>query len=627
MEISEIKKMCLSCMHMTKEEDFCPVCGKPKKGVKTFGRALEPGTILNGKFLIGNILGMGSFGITYIGFDMLLEYRVAIKEFFPDEMVERKEDGSLIVAGNTTEEEFQTELKAFLRESRMLAQFAKYPGIVSIKELFYANNTGYMVMEYLEGGTLRRYIDNNGGHLSVEQTLSLMKPVIVSMEEIHKAGLIHRDISPENIMLDSDGSIKVIDFGATKKLNNRTAQVYFGKFGYAPLEQMVGEGQGPWTDVYGICATMYCMITGDIPTDAFRRSMNEPLTPITDYNIQIDQRIADAIMKGMNMQCADRQQDMGQLRRSLYGFSAEEMNKKNEPVYFPTINTQMLYDKKNRRVWFGHYPMNEVSGSRLTTDIIYATYDLVDSTMIKGAKFKRFNVASALMSREYRNVNRAKIKEDSRKYRYFEYTEIPWVIRQQKGNTMILQSEYVLDYQLFDDKDYMDMTEREIGKIRTGIVWESSGIREWLNRDFFQEAFSKEEQERIIVKEIRTPISTFTDKTTYDRVFLPSVEEMINGFDERTGAVRANNSLKLFEEQAPCYFSQFADAKKINESLPMGYGLRTRGTVNEYNGTFTYGESCDGQSIQAGMLKNWRLDVPMGIRPVILVDVTDICEV
>ena len=169
-------------MHMTKEEDFCPVCGKPKKGVKTFGRALEPGTILNGKFLIGNILGMGSFGITYIGFDMLLEYRVAIKEFFPDEMVERKEDGSLIVAGDTTEEEFQTELKAFLRESRMLAQFAKYPGIVSIKELFYANNTGYMVMEYLEGGTLRRYIDNNGGHLSVEQTLSLMKPVIVSME-------------------------------------------------------------------------------------------------------------------------------------------------------------------------------------------------------------------------------------------------------------------------------------------------------------------------------------------------------------------------------------------------------------------------------------------------------------
>ena len=231
------------------------------------------------------------------------------------------------------------------------------------------------------------------------------------------------------------------------------------------------------------------------------------------------------------------------------------------------------------------------------------------------------------MSREYRNLNRAKIKEDSRKYRYFEYTEIPWVILMQRGDKMILQSEYVLDYQLFDDKDYMDMTEREIGKIRTGIFWESSCIREWLNRDFFMEAFSKEEQERILIKEVKTPISTFSDKTTYDRVFLPSVEEMINGFEIRTGQVRANNALKLFEEQAPCYFSQYADAKKINENFPMGYALRTRGTINEYNGTFTYGESCDGQSIQAGVLKNWRLDVPMGIRPVIQVDVTDICEV
>ena len=112
-------------------------------------------------------------------------------------------------------------------------------------------------------GETVRFIDNNGGRLSVEQTLSMMEPVISSMEEIHKAGLIHRDISPENIMLDSDGSIKVIDFGATKKLSNRTAQVYYGKFGYAPLEQSLGEGQGPWTDVYGICATMYCMITPD----------------------------------------------------------------------------------------------------------------------------------------------------------------------------------------------------------------------------------------------------------------------------------------------------------------------------------------------------------------------------
>ena len=102
---------------------------------------------------------------------------------------------------------------------------------------------------------------------------------------------------------------------------------------------------------------------------------------------------------------------------------------------------------------------------------------------------------------------------------------------------------------------------------------------------------------------------------------------MISGFEIRTGQVRSNNSLKIFDEQQPCYFSQYADAKKINENFPMGYALRTRGNISEYSGTFAYGDGCDGQSIQAGQLKNWRLDIPMGIRPVIQVDVTDICEV
>ena len=612
-------------MHMTKEDEFCPVCGKPKRGVKTYERALEPGTILNGKFLIGNILGMGNFGITYMGFDMLLEYRVAIKEFFPTDMVERNEDGSLYVSYETSEEEFQEELKAYLREARILAQFSKYPGIVSIKELFYANNTGYMVMEYLEGGTLRRFVDNNGGHLPVNKTLELMEPVISSMEEIHKAGLIHRDISPENIMLDNDGTIKVIDFGATKKLSNKTEQIYFGKFGYAPLEQMMGENQGPWTDVYGICATMYCMITGDIPTDAYERSQNEPLTHIADYNVPMEKRVSDAIMKGMAMEPADRFQDMGMLKRALYGVKKSEAEKEPQAVTYPTISTKMLYDRANRRIWFGHYPMNEVTGSALTTDIIYANYNLHDIACVRNKKYKRFNANQALMSKEYKGNNRNKLKEMSKMPRFFEYTEIPWVILLQKGTKMIIQSEYVLDYQLFDEFDYMDMSDREIGKIRTGISWETSRIREWLNRDFMLEAFCAEEQDRIIVKEVKTPISSFTDLTTYDKVFLPSVEEMNTGFEARIG--HGTNSTKLAKGQDPAYYSQYAAAKKVNENLPSGFGLRTRGTINGENETFTYGESCDGHSIQNGKLKNWKLGIPMGIRPIIQVDVTDIMEV
>lgn len=627
MEISEIGKMCLNCMHMSKEDEFCPVCGKPKRAGKSYGRALEPGTVLNGKILIGNILGMGNFGITYMGFDMLLEYRVAVKEFFPDEMVQREEDGSLSVSDESTEEEYREELKAYQREARTLAQFSKYPGIVSIKELFYENNTAYIVMEYLEGGTLRRFIDSNGGRLPVEKALSLMEPVITSMEEIHKSGLIHRDISPENIMLDADGSIKVIDFGATKKLSNRTSQVYFGKFGYAPLEQMVGEGQGPWTDVYGICATLYCMITGDIPTDSFQRSMDEKLVPITDYNIPMETRISDAIMKGLEMECKDRQQDMGQLRRSLYGVqmdSAEAAGKATQ-VFFPQSDASMLYDKRNQRVWFGHYPMNEVEGPKLTTDIIYANYDLQDTTKVQGVKYKRFVIGSGIMSKEFKNANRQRIKDESRKYRIFEFTEIPWIILYHNGNKMIIQSEYTLDYQMFDERDYIDMSSKEIAKVRTGINWETSRIREWLNRDFFQEAFTKEEQNRILIKEVKTPISTFSDQVTYDRVFLPSIEEVNGGFDVH--AIRGTNSVAAMSGISSSLTSQYAAAKMIDETLPSGYGLRTRGTINYFNDTFTYGENCDGHSIQNGKLACWGLNIPMGIRPVIQVDVTDVVEV
>ena len=445
------------------------------------------------------------------------------------------------------------------------------------------------------------------------------------MEEIHKSGLIHRDISPENIMLDDDGSIKVIDFGATKKLNNKTGQIYFGKFGYAPLEQMLGEGQGPWTDVYGICATLYCMITGDIPTDAYQRSQGEPLIPMEDFGISLDQRIVDAITKGLSMDPKDRQQDMGQLARSLYGVKVTSKEDDTTQVVFPTFDSSMLYDRRNQRIWFGHYPMNEVVGASLTTDIIYANYDMQDCAMVGENKFKRFRPLDGLMSKDYKNKNFAKLKEDSRKYRFFEFSEIPWVILYHSGNKMVIQSEYILDYQMFDERDYIDMSEREVMKTRTGISWETSRIREWLNRDFLHTAFTDTEQKRIMIREVITPISSFSDEVTYDRVFLPSVDEVNAGFGNKT--VRGGNGLKVNDKSGPNMISQYAAAQKVDESLPMGYGLRTRGSLNVGRGTFAYGESCDGQCILNGNLKNWRVDQPMGIRPIIQVDVNEIMEI
>ena len=175
MEISEIGKICLRCMNISDDVGICPYCGREKAGQLTWSKALAPGTILNNKILIGNILGKGGYGITYIGYDMLLEYRVAIKEFFPDEMVDRAEDErTVLVLDEVNGEEYQKETTAYLREARVLAEFSKFPGIVAIKDLFYENNTGYLIMEFLENGNLRKYIDANGGWLGVSESLELM---------------------------------------------------------------------------------------------------------------------------------------------------------------------------------------------------------------------------------------------------------------------------------------------------------------------------------------------------------------------------------------------------------------------------------------------------------------------
>ncbi len=252
-------------MKVSDAEGICPYCGREKTGQQTWSKALAPGTILNTKILIGNILGKGGYGITYIGYDMLLEYPVAVKEFFPDEMVDRSPDGkTVLVLDEVNNEEYEKETKAYLREARILAEFSKFPGIVAIKDLFYENNTGYLIMEYLKSGNLRKYIDDQGGWLSVEESLNLMEPVISILGKLHKSGLLHRDISPDNIMMDEDGSIKLIDFGGSRKMGVANQQVFLGKWGFAPLEQMLSKlsEQGPWTDIYGICATLYCMMTG-----------------------------------------------------------------------------------------------------------------------------------------------------------------------------------------------------------------------------------------------------------------------------------------------------------------------------------------------------------------------------
>ncbi len=312
----DINRLCMGCMRELEEGDsFCPHCGY-KCGEANTARALQPQTILNGKYLVGKVIGEGGFGITYIAYDLNLERRVAIKEFFPNEHAGRDTSASmqtaLKVLTDGDEEQYKKGLERFSREATNLAKFSGLPGVVSIRETFYENNTAYMVMEYIEGVTLEKYLEDHGGRLPYAEVIGMMKPVMEDLEKIHKAGIIHRDISPDNIMVCNDGSMKLIDFGAARIVgnNDRKSLTIVLKHGYAPEEQYRSDGdQGPWTDVYALAATMYRMITGVVPQESTDRIMSgDRIVPIKRLVSEIPEKLSDVIMQGLAISAADRPQ-------------------------------------------------------------------------------------------------------------------------------------------------------------------------------------------------------------------------------------------------------------------------------------------------------------------------------
>lgn len=176
------------------------------------------GTVLEGRYRIGRVLGHGGFGIIYLAWDNNLLHRLAIKEYFPRDSVGRGADGvSLAVYSGSASEQFAYGLERFIEEVRALARFDQHPGIVTVKNFFRAHGTGYCVMDYVDGITLRQYLEQQpGGKISVETALKLLMPVADALRAVHKEGLLHRDIAPDNIYLSQDERIKLLDFGVAR---------------------------------------------------------------------------------------------------------------------------------------------------------------------------------------------------------------------------------------------------------------------------------------------------------------------------------------------------------------------------------------------------------------------------
>lgn len=334
-----MEKYCKGCFKYYDDEfELCPHCGYIDGAEPKEPNHLFVGTELAGRYVIGNVLGFGGFGITYKAWDKKLETAVAIKEYYPCGIVNRPPGTKniLLFSGNR-KKEFEHGLVRFIDEARNTIKFNAHRNIVNVYEYFEENSTAYFVMEFLDGCDLSDFIESSKGKPDIEKSMDIIMSVCNALKDIHANGIIHRDISPDNIYLTNDGGVKLIDFGAARfsSVEEKNFTIVL-KPGFAPPEQyeQISE-QGPKTDIYALGATLYYCITGVKPEESTNRKTNDTLPLPKSINPDIEQYLSDSIMKAMAIEPALRFESVDEFQKAI---------KKEIKVKAPSV------EKKRRKI-------------------------------------------------------------------------------------------------------------------------------------------------------------------------------------------------------------------------------------------------------------------------------------
>ena len=540
-------KRCYGCMKLKQNSPICEHCGFDERGSNAPNH-LPQGTYLRGQYLVGRVLGQGGFGITYMGRDTKLDVPVAIKEYFPSGMVHRNtcQGFDVYIASEKMRPSFRENRERFLREARTLAQLADLPEVVSVLNFFEANNTAYIVMGFVEGVTLKDYVRSRGGKLTVQQTMDLMFPLMEALEKVHALGLVHRDISPDNVMIQPGGRVRLIDFGAAHVATNPNddpTQAVLRR-GYAPIEQYQSDAPlGPWTDVYALCATVYYCLTGATPPYATDRvNGSKAFSWGSIRGLTADQRAA--LEHGLEQDYTCRIQSMTALKRALAEPETVidvHTNTHKEPdssalrkvavvlaAVAAVLAIVLLLPGKNRET-NNNPPSGPVAAQPPTVDLPRnqpaVTQTLPEQTQpatvqTQGSSLQRENPFAGLRVGDI--VSFGVYEQDNRTGNGPE--PISWEVIDRRGDELVLMSRYALDCRSYHNSD-------------TKVTWADSALRQWLNDDFLYRAFSEEEQEYILQNTSeahRNPDYTKVNPGAdcRDYVWLLSVEEALDYFPD-----------------------------------------------------------------------------------------------
>ena len=288
--------------------------------------ALPKGSILNGQYIIENVLGQGGFGITYEALDFQSQRRVAIKEYMPEMMATRINKVSVTAFSGERGEHFEYGKQCFLGEAKILAEFIGNESIVRVIKYFEENGTAYFVMDYIEGQSLEEYLRKKGGKISFEEVERLLCPVMDALDDVHRKRIVHRDITPDNIYITKEGVTKILDFGSARySIGDRSHSLdVVLKHGYAPKEQYMRRGrQGTFTDVYSMGATIYVALTGKLPPDSIDRIEEDNLIMPSTIGVNISPKCEKALIKALSVNAKDRYQSMSDFRKDIFGDKVE----------------------------------------------------------------------------------------------------------------------------------------------------------------------------------------------------------------------------------------------------------------------------------------------------------------
>jgi serine/threonine protein kinase len=283
--------------------------------------SLAIGTRLS-DFEITGVLGEGGFGIVYLAFDHSLQRTVAIKEYIPGTLAGRARDASVAVRAERHRTTFDAGLKSFINEARLLAQF-DHASLVKVYRFWEENKTAYMAMRYYEGHTLKEIISKRPELVNEAWMKFIFKQILDALETLYLSKILHRDISPDNIIVQKNGDAVLLDFGSARKIIGDLTQglTVILKPGFAPIEQYADDGslqQGPWTDIYALAAVMYFTLLKAPPPMSIVRVVKDSLLPLQLENHPgFSKKFLMAIDMGLAIQPEDRPQTVDEFRRLL----------------------------------------------------------------------------------------------------------------------------------------------------------------------------------------------------------------------------------------------------------------------------------------------------------------------